>query len=78
MMGLLDHSVRVAVTYPEIYEMQITAVFEAVAQMSKRETKGVAQIMVPQVGSIAELDYQEHIRAHTHTDADKIQDAIQD
>ena len=42
MMG--HRGVRVAVTYPEIYEMQITAVFEAVAQMSKRETKGVAQI----------------------------------
>ena len=55
MMG--HRGVRVAVTYPEIYEMQITAVFEAVAQMSKRATKGVAQIMVPQVGSIAELDY---------------------
>ena len=33
MMG--HRGVRVAVTYPEIYEMQITAVFEAVAQMSK-------------------------------------------
>jgi len=33
MMGL--RGVRVAITYPEIYKMQITAVFEAAAQLAK-------------------------------------------
>ena len=55
MMG--HRGVRVAVTYPEIYEMQIRAVFEAAAHMSGGKIKGIAQIMVPQVGSLAELDY---------------------
>ncbi|MDI1495667.1 MAG: Pyruvate phosphate dikinase [Cenarchaeum symbiont of Oopsacas minuta] len=62
MMG--HRGVRVAVTYPEIYEMQIKAVFEAAAEMLRRKVKGVAQIMVPQVGSLAELDYIKGIYDH--------------
>ena len=55
MMG--HRGVRVAITYPEIYKMQITAVFEAAAQLAKIRVNAKPQIMIPQVGSLAELNY---------------------
>ena len=55
MMG--HRGVRVAITYPEIYRMQITAVFEAAAELSKKKVNAKPQIMIPQVGSLAELNY---------------------
>lgn len=55
MMG--HRGVRVGVTYPEIYQMQITAVFEAAATCAKRGIDIKPQIMIPQVSSIEELDH---------------------
>ena len=55
MMG--HRGVRVGVTYPEIYRMQITAVFEAAAELAKRKVNAKPQIMIPQIGSIEELNY---------------------
>jgi len=55
MMG--HRGVRVAITYPEIYKMQITAVFEAAAELAKDKVNAKPQIMIPQVGSLAELNY---------------------
>ena len=55
MMG--HRGVRVGVTYPEIYEMQIRAVFEALADLVKRGVDARPQIMIPQVSSISELNY---------------------
>ncbi|MEC9063561.1 MAG: pyruvate, phosphate dikinase [Thermoproteota archaeon] len=55
MMG--HRGVRVAITYPEIYRMQITAVFEAAAELAKKKVNAKPQIMIPQVGSLAELNY---------------------
>ena len=59
MMG--HRGVRVGITYPEIYRMQIKAVFEAVAQLTKSKVDAKPQIMIPQVGSIAELNYIKNI-----------------
>ncbi|MDP6303286.1 MAG: pyruvate, phosphate dikinase [Candidatus Nitrosopelagicus sp.] len=55
MMG--HRGVRVAITYPEIYKMQITAVFEAAAELAKKKVNAKPQIMIPQIGSVAELNY---------------------
>ncbi|NIM26562.1 MAG: pyruvate, phosphate dikinase [Nitrosopumilaceae archaeon] len=55
MMG--HRGVRVGVTYPEIYEMQIRAVFEALVELTKRKVKAHPQIMIPQISSIAELNH---------------------
>ncbi len=65
MMG--HRGVRVGITYPEIYEMQIRAVFEAAAFLAKKKVNAHPQIMVPQVSSIEELN---HIK--------KIYDAIKE
>jgi pyruvate,orthophosphate dikinase len=55
MMG--HRGVRVGVTYPEIYEMQIRAVFEAAAFLAKKKVNAHPQIMIPQVSSITELNH---------------------
>jgi pyruvate,orthophosphate dikinase len=56
MMG--HRGVRVGVTYPEIYEMQIRAVFEATAYLAKKKVDAHPQIMIPQISSIS---HQEHL-----------------
>jgi pyruvate,orthophosphate dikinase len=53
--------VRVGITYPEIYEMQIRAVFEATAELLKQKVDARPQIMIPQVSSIAELNHIKRI-----------------
>ncbi len=55
MMG--HRGVRVGITYPEIYEMQIRAVFEAAAELAKEKADAHPQIMIPQISSIAELNH---------------------
>lgn len=55
MMG--HRGVRVGITYPEIYEMQIRAVFEAAAELAKNKVNAHPQIMIPQISSIAELNH---------------------
>ena len=55
MMG--HRGVRIGITYPEIYEMQIRAICEATAELVRDKANIHPQIMVPQVGSINELDY---------------------
>ncbi|MDE1872156.1 MAG: pyruvate, phosphate dikinase [Thaumarchaeota archaeon] len=55
MMG--HRGVRVGVTYPEIYEMQIRAICEAAAELRVEKIDAHPQIMIPQVGSINELRY---------------------
>ena len=54
MMG--HRGVRLGITFPEIYEMQIKAICEAVAELVKEKVDAHAQIMVPQVGIVTELD----------------------
>ena len=55
MMG--HRGVRVGITFPEIYEMQIRAVFEAAAELAKKKADAYPQIMIPQVSSITELNH---------------------
>ena len=55
MMG--HRGVRVGITYPEIYEMQIRSVFEALVVLTKKKVKAHPQIMIPQISSIAELNH---------------------
>jgi len=59
MMG--HRGVRVAITHPEIYRMQIKAVFEATAHLAKNKVDARPQIMIPQVGSVEELNHIKYI-----------------
>jgi len=55
MMG--HRGVRLGITYPEIYEMQIRSVFEATAELVKKKVDVKPQIMIPQISSISELNH---------------------
>jgi pyruvate,orthophosphate dikinase len=48
---------RLAVTYPEILEMQVRAIIEAACECKKEGVKVLPEIMVPLVGTKKELDY---------------------
>lgn len=52
---------RLGVTYPEIIEMQTTAIFEAVCELAKEGEKVAPEIMIPLVGTQAEFVHQKEI-----------------
>ena len=69
MMG--HRGVRVGITYPEIYEMQIRAVFEAAVELNKQKIDAKPQIMIPQISSIAELNHIKRIYDSIKTEMQK-------
>ena len=69
MMG--HRGVRIGITYPEIYRMQITAVFEATVDLVKKNVNAKPQIMIPQVGSVAELNHIEYIYREVKSEIQK-------
>lgn len=46
---------RLAITYPEIYEMQVQAIMEAACQVSKKGVKAIPEIMIPLIADVNEL-----------------------
>jgi pyruvate,orthophosphate dikinase len=53
---MLGHrGVRLGITYPEIYSMQIRAIMEAAAQCASQGVEIHPEIMVPQVATVEEL-----------------------
>ncbi|MEM2735586.1 MAG: pyruvate, phosphate dikinase, partial [Candidatus Bathyarchaeia archaeon] len=54
---MLGHrGVRVGITHPEIYEMQVRAILEATAELMKSGVEVKPQIMIPQVAMAEELE----------------------
>jgi len=56
MMG--HRGVRLGVTYPEVTEMQIRAIFEAAAELIKENKKVFPEVMIPVVCTERELNHQ--------------------
>jgi pyruvate,orthophosphate dikinase len=54
---------RLGVTYPEIYEMQARAIFEAAAEVARSGVKVRPEIMIPLVGVKRELDLMKDVVA---------------
>ncbi len=52
---------RLGISYPEIIEMQATAIFEAVCEMARERLKVFPEIMIPLVGTREELVNQKEI-----------------
>jgi pyruvate,orthophosphate dikinase len=52
---------RLGITYPEITEMQARAIFEAAVQVAKKGKKVIPEVMIPLIGSLAELENQKAI-----------------
>ena len=47
---------RLGITYPEIYQMQVEAIFEATINVGKKRIKALPEIMIPLVGTTRELE----------------------
>ncbi len=47
---------RLGITYPEVYEMQARAIFEAAVNVQKDGVAAVPEVMIPLVGMKSELD----------------------
>jgi len=47
---------RLGITYPEIYRMQVRAIYEAAAALKKRGLNPVPEVMIPLVGIVQELE----------------------
>lgn len=59
---MLGHrGVRLGVTYPEIYEMQSNAIFEAVVQVVKEGINVKPEVMIPLVGFQKELEMMKKV-----------------
>jgi pyruvate,orthophosphate dikinase len=56
MMG--HRGVRLGITYPEVSEMQIRAVFESAAELIKEGKHPYPEIMIPVVSEVKELNHQ--------------------
>jgi len=56
---MLGHrGVRLGMTYPEIYEMQVRALFEAVVHLKQKEGINIVpEIMIPQVSTAKEVQW---------------------
>ncbi len=70
---MLGHrGVRLGITYPEIYAMQIRAVLEAAAECKKAGIDILAEIMIPQVCTAQELilvkEIVDEVRAEVETE----------
>jgi pyruvate,orthophosphate dikinase len=59
MMG--HRGVRLGITYPEVSEMQIRAIFEGAAELLKEGKKPYPEIMIPVLGDVKELSHQYEI-----------------
>jgi len=69
---MLGHrGVRIGITYPEIYEMQARAVFEAAVDVIKEGVKPKIEIMVPQVCTAQELRWVKERIIKVNKDVEK-------
>ncbi len=64
MMG--HRGVRLGITYPEVTEMQVRAIFESTAELLKAGKKVMPEIMIPVVSLVAEIVNQKEIVARVY------------
>ncbi|MEA1944693.1 MAG: pyruvate, phosphate dikinase [Euryarchaeota archaeon] len=48
---------RLGITYPEIYQMQVQAIFEAACELTKEGYRVIPEIMIPLIGHVSELRF---------------------
>lgn len=69
MMG--HRGVRLGITYPDVTEMQVRAIFEAAGELVKSGKKAHPEIMVPVTCAVAELDETKKIVDRVHAEQEK-------
>ncbi len=66
MMG--HRGVRLGITYPEITDMQVRAIFEATAELLQEGKKPFPEIMIPVTCHVNEINHQYEIITKVHTE----------
>jgi pyruvate, orthophosphate dikinase len=66
MMG--HRGVRLGITYPEITEMQVRAIFEATAELLQEGKKPFPEIMIPVTCHVNEINHQYEIITRVHAE----------
>jgi pyruvate,orthophosphate dikinase len=66
MMG--HRGVRLGITYPEVSEMQIRAIFESSAELTKAGKKCIPEIMVPVTCDVSEIEATKKITDRVHAE----------
>ncbi|MBI3621095.1 MAG: pyruvate, phosphate dikinase, partial [Nitrospirae bacterium] len=56
---------RLGITFPEIYEMQVQAIFEAACALTKKGVKVLPEVMIPLVADRRELKFLREVTAKT-------------
>jgi pyruvate, orthophosphate dikinase len=56
---------RLGISYPEITEMQVRAIFEAACKVTKEGRKVIPEVMIPLVGNVTELRNQRAVAEKT-------------
>lgn len=70
---------RIAISYPEIYAMQIEAIFEAAYKLKKEKIEVYPEIMIPLIMNFRELKqivYGKKIEGHAYLGIDSIEENI--
>ena len=62
---------RLAITYPEIYEMQVRAIIEAACQVMKKGIKARPEIMIPLIADVRELEVMREMTVKVATEVEK-------
>jgi len=62
---------RLAITYPEIYEMQVQAIMEAACQVAKKGIKAIPEIMIPLIADVKELTVLREMTVRIATEVEK-------
>ena len=62
---------RLGIVYPEIYKMQVRAIFEAACDLVSKGVDARPEVMIPGVGSVEEMDY---VRKLVETAAKEVQE----
>ena len=62
---------RLAITYPEIYEMQVQAIIEAACQVAKKKIKAIPEIMIPLIADVNELIVMRELTVRVATEIEK-------
>ncbi len=69
---MLGHrGVRLGITFPEIYSMQIRAILEATAECVAKGIDVQPQIMIPQVSTVQELKFIKQFADSIHAEVEK-------
>lgn len=71
MMGL--RGCRLGILYPEINEMQVTAIFQAAINLKKQGKNVIPEIMIPLIGHVNELEL---VRKHLEKVAKRVMDEM--